>query len=241
MADQKLARISVRRLAQYLLCPRNAELWRTDPLQGIFQTRARMFRTALLTYVREGFEPALMILTDLVQRADTPQKAGIYRRSINALAGFHTYVQENGIAFRPKGARHSAVVERYVVTVDLKLVEDLPGGGQAGWMLFDFAEMGLDDAQVAIVDRVTKWVLAQAGTYKQIVRYIPQTGKFRRSDITPEDTFWDPHVILPLLKQAVHDNATPPKRPGRHCSRCWHLKQGRCDAQIETSVLVESE
>lgn len=236
MSRRKIATISVRRLAQYLLCPRNAELWRTDPLQGIFQTRARAYRTALLTYVREGFEPALMILNRLVEGADSPQKAGIYRQTISALGDFHSHVQQNGIVFKNKGARLTARLGQYVVSVDLKLVEDLPDGSQAGWVLFDFADMGLADDDVALVDRVMKWVLAQKGTYRQIVRYVPSTGKVTRSDITPEDAALDVDLFLPIIQRAVEDR-THPKRPGPHCTNCWHFKQNRCDAKQESLVL----
>lgn len=223
-------KISVSRLAAHIHCPRNQFLWDHDLARFMFYARARAFRTALLTYLSEGYDEGAMVLNRLVENASSPQKAGVYRSSLAALASFHAYVTEHAIRFRPKGGRAQAKVEDCFISLDLKLIEELPDGSLAGWVLFDYADRGLSEEHVSLLHTIIRWLLAQDDRkFSQAVFYVPDSGELSRVPVAPTDARWDARQIVPLIEAALTDRAYP-KQPGPHCAKCWHLKQGTCDA-----------
>lgn len=223
-------KISVSRLAGHVHCPRNQFLWDRDDARFMFYARARAFRTAILTYLSEGYDTGAMVLNHLVESATRPQMAGVFRNTLVALAAFHTYVTEHGIRFRQNGTRAKATVGDYTISVDLKLVEELPDGSLAGWVLFDYADRGLNEEQLQLIHQIIRWILARDERgFTQAVFYVPDSGAINRVAVDPTDALWDARVILPLAHAAVYDH-TYPKKPGPHCTTCWHLKKGTCDA-----------
>lgn len=222
--------VSVNRLANYIHCPRNQFLWDRDDARFMFYARARAFRTAILTYLNEGYDSGAMVLNRLVESAASPQMAGVFRNTLAALAAFHTYVTDHGLRFRQKGTKAKATVDDCTLSVDLKLVEELPDGTWAGWVLFDYADRGLDEEQIQLIHQIIRWILAQDERgFSQAVFYVPASGAINRVSVVPSDALWDARAIVPLACAAVTDR-TYPKRPGPHCATCWHLKKGTCDA-----------
>lgn len=229
-------KIAVRRLMEHMLCPRSIRLWESDPMRKTFQIRFAKFLSATKAFIESGWGTAVQILDQAIREAPTPQAAGLYRQSKKSLENFRRFVADNRLRFRKKGLRVEANLGSYTLSLPVRLVEELDDGTCAAWVFFDFVEVGLNRGQFALAERVTRWVIASSHPeFSQVVFYVPRTGEVRRSPIGAKDAAWNPDVLLPAIRLALSDKILP-KKPGPQCSRCWHFRQGRCDADQATQT-----
>lgn len=205
-------------------------------MRAQFGRRATAYRSALKAYANEGFESGSMVLTRLVESADTRQREGLYRKTHDWYAQFHTYVTDRGIRFLTSGVRPTVDVGPHKLTLDVRLVEDRAERGLVAWMLFDFVETRLSPQLYDLAVSATKWALKKANSrFTAVVFYVPQTGDIREVAIATADADWNPEPLIALMDLVA---ARPPhhKNPGPHCQECWHYRQGRCDG---TNVPLE--